>query len=261
MKQTKRLIALLLTAALLAMTPLTALALGPAGYVPTKTVTYDKVDGKWVQLSETTSSYKSDGRVTKKITKYTDGTTYTTKYTWGGDRVKKVVYPSGTYSYKFKGKKLVSFTVNTDSKKTYKLKWKGKNGTYKSGTSTETYTIDGKGRFVKEKLVLADGTTYISSYKYYSNGNLKSYSWKGNGTSVTEKYNSKGWITSVVQKGSTPYTAKYTYTKKKGKVISQLCKWEFDKTSSGETKAVYKKWKKVRHVRNVDGFGFTLPLG
>ena len=263
MKQVKRLTALLLTVVLLAMTPLTALALGPSGYVPTKAITYSKSDGKWVKESERTFSYKSDGRIAKTTYKYLydGGSSGWTKYTWSGNHIKKVTTSSGGgWSYKYKGNKLLSYKSLSGDKATYKITWKGKKGTYKKGKEKMTLTVNGKGQVVKE-VYAYDGGTNTTTYKYYGNGNRKSYTYKEKSYTYTVKYNSKGWVTSEKETGEYSYTAKYTYKTKKGKITERKSTYKWSDGGSYESKTEYTKWKKVSHVRNVDGFWYNLPLG
>ena len=76
MRQIKRLAALLLAAAITAATPLAALALPAGGYVPVKATQYrwDEKTSTWVQTSERTMSFKSDGRKTGNSSVSSSGT-------------------------------------------------------------------------------------------------------------------------------------------------------------------------------------------
>ena len=122
MKKTKRFIALLLTAALLAMTPLTALA--ASGYVPIKGEYYYKDGKKWVKSEDFSYSYKSNGKITQAYYKY-DGGSSKTKYKWSGNHVVKVSSSDGYTTYKYKKNKLVSIAENYGEKYTIKISWKG----------------------------------------------------------------------------------------------------------------------------------------
>ena len=249
MKGIRKLATLVLTAAMLAATSLTAFALPSGGYVPTKGTYsyYDSSAKKWVKQETYTWSYKSDGRLTKRTNKYDDGTS-TIKYTWSGDRVKKIKDSSGYTSYKYKGKKLTSVTESYGSKHTYKYKWKKNKGTVKMDGYSNTIQINSKGQLTKSVSKYSDGDTYTTTYKYYANGNLK----KVTGKNFSASYNSAGYITKITNKndGKT-YTTKYKYKKKNGK-IKQITITHSDGSKS---RLVFSKWKRVSHVRNCDATG------
>ena len=260
MKKTKRFIALLLTAALLAMTPLTALA--ASGYVPTKGEYYYKEGKKWVKSEVFSYKYKGDGKITEAVYKYDDGTSKT-KYKWKGNKIAKITYSDGYTSYKYKKNKLVEVTYDYGGKSTNKISWKKNTGTYKTDYTTTTIKVNGKGQVTSVKYVYSDKTSSSESYKYYGNGNRKSYTYKGSGGyTYKAEYNSKGYVKKITQKGDGySYSVSYSYKTKKGKLVSRIRKWKNSDGDSGESKTVYKKWKRVSNVRNCDGFWQELPLG
>jgi hypothetical protein len=61
MKQIKRMAVLLITAAFLLLTPMSALA-ARQEYAPTKAVFYELEDGNWIECREETYSYTKNGR-------------------------------------------------------------------------------------------------------------------------------------------------------------------------------------------------------
>ncbi|MBR1899490.1 MAG: hypothetical protein IJ820_00295 [Lachnospiraceae bacterium] len=256
MKRVKKLVALLLAVTLLAAIPTVAYA--ASGYVPTKATYYYLENGKWNKDSERTLSYNSSGKIKKVTYKYSDGYSGWTKYSWKGNFVTKISYKDGGYnSFKYKGSKRKSAVFNTGSKETRSYKWKKNKCTYKNGDTTVTLKINGKGQLVSEKYKNADGSG-STTYKYYSNGNLKSYTSKGSGYSYTIKYNSKGFVKSEKGKGTGySYSYTYSYKTKKGKIKERICKYN-GKVSS---KTVYSKWKKVSNIRNCDRFGYMVALG
>ena len=260
MKGIRKLATLLLTAAVLAATSLTALALPSGGYVPTKGTYsyYDSSAKKWVKSNTYTWSYKSDGRLTKITHKDSDNSSSTTKYTWSGDHIKKIKSDSYTYSYKYKGKKLISATYDYGEKTIYKYKWKKNKGTLKTDEYTTTIQINSKGQLTKSKTKYSNGDVYTVTYKYYANGNLKKVTGKGKNDSSSTSYNSAGYITKYTNTydGKTYYTAKYKYKKKNGK-IKQV---NITYNGGGKAKLVFSKWKRVSHVRNCDASGWISGL-
>lgn len=88
MKQIKRMAVLLVTAAFLLLTPVSALA-AKQEYVPTKAVFYYLDEGKWVKNYEETYSYTKNGRIKAYTIKYGDDDTSKTTYTWKGNYLKK----------------------------------------------------------------------------------------------------------------------------------------------------------------------------
>ena len=256
MKTAKRLMAMLLVAALLAVTPAAAMA---AEYVPTKGTYYWKNGTKWQKGTEYTWSYKGDGKIKKVTYKEPDGYSSSTTYKWKGSFLKTLRYSGNEYtSYKFKNNRLQSMTdVYGSNKETGKFKWdkKKKKGTYKGDGFTNVITVNSKGQRVKQSYIYSDGT-YTYSYKYYSNGNVKSISLKGPGYSFSTKYNKAGYLTSRKSSDGYSYTCKYKKNKK-GQITEKITKYN----SGGENKIVYTKWKKVSRTWNCDGFGTTVSLG
>ena len=263
MKRVKRAAALLMTAVMLFAASSAVFA--ASGEVPAKGTYYSKENGNWVKGNEYTWSYKSDGRLTATTTKRTDGTSTTTKYKWKGNFITKIIYSNGEYSvYKYKGTRRVSSAYYYSGGKnvnTYKWNKKKTSYTYKSGDSTYTINVNGKGQIVKEKIVTPNWTD-IMTYKY-SGGNLKSMTVKSTDDyTYAEKFNGKGYVTSIKgHSGSYSFNVTYTYKTKKGHIVERLMK---NKSSDGtvETKFVYSKWKKVSTMRNCDGSGYiTFGIG
>ena len=62
MKQIKRMAVLLIAAAFLLLTPVSALA-ARKEYVPTKAILYELKDGNWVESDEETYSYTKNARL------------------------------------------------------------------------------------------------------------------------------------------------------------------------------------------------------
>ena len=254
----KRWLCLLLVAALLAVTPVAAMA---AEYVPTKGINYWKNGTKWEKGTEYTWSYKGDGKITKRTWKDPDGASSTSSYKWKGNFLSKITWTNGQYStYKFKNSRIQSITsVYPGGKQTIKIKWdkKKKKATYKSGDFTYTMTFNSKGQLVKET-DKSSSETYTYKYKYYSNGNMKKVTGGSNqGYQYTVNYNKKGYISSESGKdGTYSWSYKYSYKTKNGKITEKIMKYK-----DGETKTVYTKWKKVSRVRNCDGLGRSVPLG
>ena len=281
MKRAKKLIWLLVTAAVFATAPLTAMALPAGGYVPTTGTWYyqDSSTKKWVKDYKVSFSYKKDGRLTKVTQQYVDApSVYTTAYTWKGNYITKINYKNNYYdefgltTYKYKNKKLTSYGYGEGNVQKYK--WKGKTGTYSQtwdgGSYTNKFTINAKGQLVKETYKYKNSgitTTDTSTYKYYGNGNLKSMTSKNQSSNVDSyvvKYNQKGYKTSESYKSNT-YTSKttYKYKYKKGKLKEVVI------TSSGKndgesfkdsSKIEFTKWKNVSHIRNCDAWGHVISL-
>ena len=102
MKQIKRMTVLLITAAFLLLTPVSALA-AKKEYVPTKAIVYELKDGNWVESDEETYSYTKNARLKVFTTRsLTSSYTYKAAYTWKGNFLKKEdgSYYITTYSYK-----------------------------------------------------------------------------------------------------------------------------------------------------------------
>ena len=249
MKKTKKTAAALLTIAMFALTPLTAMA--ASGYVPTKAISYYKENGEWVKSHESFSwSYKKNGQLEKFTYKY-DDYCYTESYSWKGNHITKNSTNEGGLlaKYKYKGKKCVSQSSEGSKKSTYK--WKKNKATYKIGDTRYTLTINSKGKRTRLVAKGPDGTV-TTTYKYYGNGNLKSYVTKyPDGSKMTCKYNSKGYLTS--KKGDY-INCDYTYKTQSGKVKERIF-------SNGSRKIVYTKWKKVNNIINCDAFGIEVSPG
>jgi len=257
MKRVKKLIALLMAVTLLAAVP--SVAYAASGYVPTKATNYRFENGVWEKGTERTLSYNSSGKIKSISYKYSDGSAGWTKYTWKGNYITKVSDNDGDYSsFKYKGSKRKSAVyIYGSNKETISYKWKKNKCIYKDGDYTVVLKINGKGQIVSEKQT-GPGGTYIWTYKYYSNGNRKSYSFKGPSNSYTVKFNSNGYVKS--EKGSSSrgsYSYIYSYKSKKGKITEKICKYN-GKVSS---KTVYSKWKKVSNIKNCDSFGYGSALG
>lgn len=252
MKRAKKLIGLLLSAAVLALTPLTALALPAGGYVPTSATRYtlNKSTNKWEKLTTITYNYTNSGKLTKRTVKW-DGGSCSHTYTWNGNYITKHKFKTLNTSYyvseeyTFKNDKLLTFKTKEyghNDGKYPNIKWKGKTGTmtWKDGHKTK-YTVNKKGQLIKE----TDGAE-TTTYEYYKNGNLKRITRKENGRTLsTKKFNQKGYITSKA----------YTYTIKNGKITKLVIK-----DSDGTRKYVFNKWKKVSHIRNCDAWGTYIDL-
>lgn len=259
MKKAKRIVALLLTLAMLAGVSTAAYALPAGGFVPVKATNYTLVDGNWKEGSVRTLTYKGDGRLTKiTTTNPSSGTTSSTSYKWKGNLITKVNWSDGDYQvFKYKGGRRTSYTYDYGVKYTYKFKWKKKTLTYATEDGTISTTVNGKNQIVKT-VRTGSSNSYTTKYTYYGNGNRKKYVHKtSDGIVTTYKYNSKGYIISETGKN---YSRKYTYKIKKGKILERICKYQ-ESGRSGERKVVYSKWKKVSHVRNCDAWGYSITLG
>ena len=273
-----------LIAALVVLAAITGTAF--AAYVPTKGTysTYDNYSKKWTKRGSFTASYSGSGKL-KKVTKKYDWeeftTTYSSKYTWKGDYLKKLVEKSGD-NYKKEGKKThynrevkwttkkkktTKITYTIDAKystgETYKntsnetFKWKKnkatvtnkysstENGKKKSGRSKFTVKLK-NGRTVKEEW--PDST---SSYTYYKKGLRKSYTSKG------EKYESKSWYGkngfikkstsggtywSDSESGTYTMTSVYDWKYKSGKPVS-VTVTTTNKYDNGSTWTEKRKWE------------------
>ena len=264
MRRAKRMAALLLTAAMIVTTATAAFALPSGGWVPTKSVNYDKNGQNWEQTYTRDLYYSKSGKISKVIVKNSDGSTSKQTFKWKGNHVIKQSGDNYGYTYKYKGKQLKSWTYsNSGNNETVTIKWKKNTGTYTTKYVKQgTITINSKGQVTKVKYVNNDGSVDTETYKYYGNGNKKSTSYSSSGYSYTATFNSSGFLTSQKETyDGNHYTSKYTYKKnKKGQITERLCKWTSN-SGSGEWKTKYTKWKKVDHVMNTDSFWFNLPLG
>ena len=258
MKQIKRMAVLLVTAAFLLLTPVSALA-AKQEYVPTKVVLHRYKEGNWVAIYENNYSYTKNGRIkslTERSLEY--GDTYKTTYTWKGNYLKKAEddYSIDTYSYK--KKKLKS---STEVRKlfgkatTTSVSWKKRKGTFTSSAGdTGTITVNKKNQKLKEERIYSDGDKYTTTLKYYANGNLKSVVYSGSVHSTVYKYNKKGYPISVK---STDVEETYEYKKnKKGQITEQLITIKYTDGRVYSYKRMFSKYKKIsRSVRNCDAFG------
>ena len=269
MRQMKRLAALLLAAAIIAATPLAALALPAGGYVPVKATQYswNEKTSTWVQTSERTMSYKSDGRKTGNSSVSSSGTNTWTKFKWKGNYVTKTIYSDGDYMmFKYKSSKrksITDFDASTGKNEVRTYKWKKNTGTMVTDDYTAKLTVNGKGQVVKHQYKYKNGDVTTTTYKYYGNGNRKSYTTKrSDGYTYTVKYNSKGYVVSENGKNSThSWSYKYKYTTKKGKITQRLYTYQSSTGAAYKYKTVYTKWKKVSHVMNCDAYGYAMGLG
>lgn len=257
MRKTKRIAALLLCMALLALTPISALA-ASGGFVPVVATSYTKNGSEWVKNGETKYSYKKDGRLTKISTTYSNGDSYITQYKWKGNLIAKVTYSDGgSYSYKFKKNKLQKTTASFSGGSTVtSFKWKKNTATYQDSNGTGTVKVNGKGQIIKETYKSNDGNTSSSTTKYYSNGNVKSYSYSGAYSSYKVTYNNKGFIISEsgISDGK-PWSYSIKYITKKGKIVERLDTFKSVDGESYESKIVYSKHMKVSRFRNCDQMG------
>ena len=277
MKKTKQLIALLLTFALLAITPISAMA-ASGGYVPTAATTYDLNDGKWEESHSLKMSYSKDGKITKRQYIYKDSAPYTINYKWSGNYITKVTYQysDGTVSTttrKFKGGLLKSMVnINSEATTKYSYKWKKKKASVKVTTNSTnkvilvsaTAKVNSKKQIISSEYKYSDGTKAKVTCKYYSDGKMKEYkSVSSTGTSV-EKYNKYGYITmwsyTNTEGKVSLETFKYTMDKKKKAPKELVYTYSYNGETPSTSKTVYTAYKKVSRVRNCDGsnYGFTL---
>ena len=258
MKQIKRMAVLLVTAAFLLLTPVSALA-AKQEYVPTKVVLHRYKEGNWVAIYENNYSYTKNGRIkslTERSLEY--GDTYKTTYTWKGNYLKKEEGTNYIDTYSYKKKKLKS---STEVRKlfgkatTTSVSWKKRKGTFTSSAGdTGTITVNKKNQKLKEERIYSDGDKYTTTLKYYANGNLKSVVYSGSVHSTVYKYNKKGYPISVK---STDVEETYEYKKnKKGQITEQLITIKYTDGRVYSYKRMFSKYKKIsRSVRNCDAFG------
>ena len=261
MKQIKRMAVLLVTAAFLLLTPVSALA-AKQEYVPTKVVLHRYKEGNWVAIYENNYSYTKNGRIkslTERSLEY--GDTYKTTYTWKGNYLKKEEGTNYIDTYSYKKKKLKS---STEVRKlfgkatTTSVSWKKRKGTFTSSAGdTGTITVNKKNQKLKEERIYSDGDKYTTTLKYYANGNLKSHSYHSYSApnySYILKYNKKGYPVSFKSDSS---GGSFKYKKnKKGQIKEQLVTFKYDDGSAFSYKKVYSNYKKIsRSVRNCDAFG------
>ncbi len=260
MRQIKRMAVLLIAAALLILTPMSALA-ARQEYVPTKVVFYELKDGNWVACYEETYSYTKNARLKAYTYKsLTSSYTATTTYTWKGNFLKKAEYPTYTSTYSYKNKKLTSSTsMHNPSKEvtTQSVSWKKRKGVFtNSNGTTGNITVNKRNQMINFTLVYSNGKKFTTTLKYYGNGNLKSESYSGPDYSYVIKYNRKGYpISNKSDFGEETYKYKKN---RKGQITEQLI---ISKTNGGvkSYKRVFSRWKKIsRSVRNCDAFGNTV---
>ena len=152
MKQIKRMAVLLITAAFLLLTPMSALA-ARQEYAPTKAVFYELKDGNWVASYEETYSYTKNARLKAYTYKsLTSSHTATTTYTWKGNFLKKQDDSYYTTTYSYKKKKLKSSSeVNKSSGKTTttSVGWKKRKGTVTgSDGATGSITVNKRNQMI-----------------------------------------------------------------------------------------------------------------
>ena len=260
MKQIKRMTALLITAVLLILTPVSALAASQE-YVPTKAEFYELIGGTWVLQSEETYSYTKNGRIKSVTYKQTSGgSAYTYRYTWKGNYLKKQDddYSSTTYNYKHKKlKSLVHYYKSSNKTSTFTVSWKKRNGTvYAENGAGGSIVVNKRNQMTKLTSNTSSGTR-TESFKYFSNGNMKTETFFDSDSTESFRFHRKGYPLSYTS--SNGYQETYSYKKKKGKITEELIT---EKNSSGAVyyyKKVFKKHKKIsRSVRNCDAFGFLV---
>ena len=258
MKQIKRMTVLLITAALLLLTPVSALA-AKKEYVPTKAIVYELKDGNWVESDEETYSYTKNARLKVFTTRsLTSSYTYKAAYTWKGNFLKKEdgSYYITTYSYKKKKLKSSSEVSKAfGSPTTISVSWKKRKGTFTSSNGdTGSITVNKRNQMTNYTRVNSYGNKYTTTLKYFSNGNLKSESYSGPGYTQVYKYNRKGYPISL-RSDSDEATFKYKKNKK-GQVTEQQITYKSNGGSVSNYKKVFSNWKKIsRSVRNCDAFG------
>ena len=170
MKQIKRMAVLLITAAFLILTPVSALA-ARQEYVPTKAVFYDLDAGNWVERYEETFSYTKNARLKAYTNKsLPSGSASQTKYTWRGNFLKKEENPYYTTTYIYKNKKLKSSTKVeqfSDAVTTTSVSWKKRKGTVTSSAGdTGTITVNKRNQMINYTWVDSDGKKYTRTVKF-----------------------------------------------------------------------------------------------
>ena len=258
MKQIKRMTVLLITAAFLLLTPVSALA-AKQEYVPTKAVYYELDEGNWVKIYEETYICTKNGRIKSYTYKsLMHDSTGKIVYTWKGNYLKKEDGPFAAISYSYNKKKLKSVTQVaklSGKTETTSISWKKRKGTYtNSSGSIVSITVNKKNQKIKEERVDSYGRKSTTTFKYFANGNLKSESYSGLGYSYVLKYNKKGYPVSFKSDSS---GGSFKYKKnKKGQIKEQLVTFKYDDGSAFSYKKVYSNYKKIsRSVRNCDAFG------
>ena len=247
-------------------------------FVPTVAKTYSKSNGKW-KLSYTRKfTYKNDGKIIKY--QYSRAHTNETRnYTWNGDYIIRYDYSGqgkGTTMFSYsKGLRQSEVFSSEDEKTTYSYKWeKGKASVkYKTintwgedaGISSITTKVNNKKKIISVKTKYKNGTSNTITSSYYKNGNLKEEKTVFEKSSTISKYNKDGYIESLIQYTGSDITSsiiyKYTYNQKKKCPKSVLIITEDGYGNKTQQKTVFSSFKKVRHVRNCDSSGYSIPLG
>lgn len=261
MKTAKKLWALLLAAMMIMMVPVSASA--AQKFVPVAGYQQYWNGSKWVKDFDFTAKYKSSGNITSFIKEYSSGYSETRTYKWKNNRVvENTYYTSKGYtdkavrSYKNNLLKKSEFTASSkDYITTRKYSWKKRTAkvtlSYSKKYSSSTYTIkvNKKGRRSYE--YVPGNSPVTSSWKYYSNGNLKSYVHKSSSGTTSTYFNELGYKES---NGGIYYT--YTMDKKKNR--PKKVEWTSDKR---KYRMVYTKYKKVSAIKNCDAWGYPVVLG
>ena len=261
MKQIKRMAVLLITAAFLLLTPMSALA-ARQEYAPTKAVFYELKDGNWVASYEETYSYTKNARLKAYTYKsLTSSHSYKISFTWKGDFLKKQDSPSYTTTYNYKKKKLKSSAevIKSSGKTTTtSASWKKRNGTLTGSDGyTGSITVNERNQVINSTRADSDGHKNITTIKYFRNGNKKSESRSGPDYNYVYKYNKKGYPISYVS-GTGEVTFKYKKNKK-GQITEQLITYKTRGGSVYSYRKEFTKWKKIsRSVRNCDAFGHSV---
>ncbi len=256
MKQIKRMAVLLIAAAFLLLTPLSALA-ARQEYVPTKATLYELKDGNWVAIFEETYSYTKNARLKGYTsTSLNGGYTINAAYTWKGNFLKKEQNTYSITTYNYKKKKLKSeVSKSSGTTTTYSVSWKKRKGTLTSSDGdTTTITVNKRNQRIKSTRIDSSGKKYTTTFKYFSNGNIRTKSYSGPGVGYVYKYNRKGYPISYITDYS-EVTFKYNKNKK-GQVTEQQITYKSNGGNDYNYKKVFSAWKKIsRSVRNCDAFG------
>lgn len=276
MNKMKKLTALLLTFALLAVTPLSAMA-ASGTYIPTAGTRYEFKDGKWETIANIRFNYDKKGRL--KSTRYenADGGATISSLKWSGNYVTKSTntFESGrTYMAvrKFKDGLLKTYThTSPDSKSTYSYKWKKKKASVKftvtpasaSSLVSVAVKVNGKKQIISETYKYSDGSAEKNEYKYFGNGNMKQYKRTDKHGVTIQKFNKNGYITyfsSTYDGDVGTETYKYTMDKKKKCPKEVTAEYTTSTGYSMLSKTVYTSFKKVSNPRNCDASGLAVGL-
>ena len=260
-----------------------ALTLLPAGsaqaasvsYLPTKSVSYDMDNGKWVKSAVGKISYNKKG-----LTKLSTSTSYLPDgsksgpaskivYTYSGSKLRTLKEYSGkdllhseTNKYDKKGRlvKVKSIlSMDMPAETTYKYKGKGKKPVssvyYFQGRKSSSTKYSYRGRTETQKTTYTDGTKEPATYRYNKSGRLikmttSSPDYK---STTTYKYDKWGNVTKLTSKNSYgSYVTKYSYQYYKKKFVKQeiATTTEYDTdgklTSTSAAKTVYSGFKKFK---------------